>query len=143
MTDYLFSNMPDLFDSLKDETWFRIEKLLIHKSYNLKLLISVYSSGIYFLVIKCLTLNGENHIVASVLIKNPKTYIGKVDFSEHKIYFETKTIKDTETLLLERLMAIKLSSYLKIKWNAEKSLVKFDDKTILYNTKNSFITVMV
>ena len=76
MTDYLFSNMPDLFDSLKDETWFRIEKLLIHKSYNLKLFISVYRSGIYFLVIKCLTLNGENHIVASVLIKNPKTYIG-------------------------------------------------------------------
>lgn len=142
MTDYLFSNMPNLFDEIEDETWFRLEKLFNHKSYDLKLNISVYRSGRYFIVIKCLNINRENHIVASILLRHHSAFKGRnVDFSEHKIYFDTKTLEDSEQLLMDRLLVVKLSSLWKTIWNIEKNIIKFDDKVIMYSPKNSFIPV--
>jgi hypothetical protein len=140
MTDYLFSNIPWLFDSISDETWFRTSRLVKRKSHDLHLAISVYRSGNYFIVIKCLDIGITKHLAASVLMKPSDSMLrGRVNFSEYKIYFETKTLEDTETLLLNRLLAIKLSSYSKTRWHNERGIIKYGDNTIMYSSNNSFI----
>ena len=124
MTDYLFSKMSCLL-TIPDDLWFRHKELLRRKSYDLRLHISIYKSGKYYVILKGLKIDkSSQHLTASVLFNTNGYYI------EHKISIPSETIEQAEALLLERLIFLKTVSYYGAFSDSKKRLAQFGDFTI-------------